>query len=219
VSGPQERLTIGAAAPPGPLAGASASAADGSEPSDVDLLRWSAAGEREAYDRFVTRHQASVFRFARALVSRPEDAEDVMQQAFLSAWRGAGQFRGEASARTWLLTIARHAAHHLRGHQAREPVSDTPLDELGARAGWGGDDPERLALAAERRDRLVAAFAGLAPADRELLTLRDLEGLSGQEAAAMLGISVTAMKSRLHRARLALAARLATEVSGATRQA
>ncbi len=190
----------------------------GDEPDDVDLLRRAAAGDGAAFDRFVARHQASVYRFARTLVTRPQDAEDVMQQAFLSAWRGAAGFRGEASARTWLLTIARHAAHHLRGHQAREPLSGLPLEELGTRAGWGSADPEGLALAAERREHLAAAFAGLDPADRQLLTLCDLEGLPGDDTATLLGISVAAMKSRLHRARLTLAARLTTEVPRATRQ-
>ena len=184
--------------------------------TDVALLQRSAAGDRDAFDQFITRHQASVFRFARALVDRPEDAEDVMQQAFLSAWRSAAGFRGDASARTWVLTIARHAAHHLRGHLAREPHGDTPLDELGVQAGWGGPDPEGLAMAAESRERLMAAFGGLSAAEQQLLTLRDLEGLSGEDTAALLGVSVAAMKSRLHRARLTLAARLTTEVPRAT---
>lgn len=202
---------------PGPQGRLDGAAPDAADAADLVLLQRGAAGDRDAFGLFVARHQASVFRFARTLVARPEDAEDVMQQAFLAAWRGAAGFRGEASARTWVLAIARHAAHHLRGARAREPVSDTPIDELGVRAGWGGEDPEGLALAAERRDLVAAAFAALAPAERELLTLRDLEGLPGEETAALLGISLAAMKSRLHRARMTLAAHI-TEVSGATRR-
>ena len=185
--------------------------------SDFERLRRSAAGDRDAFDEIVLRHHASVFRLARLLASGMEEAEDVLQQTFLSAWRGAGQFRGEASVRTWLLTIARHAALRMRERRTREPLDETPLDELGMRAGWGAPDPETLAVAAERRGLLAAAFAALSAEDREILTLRDLEGLSGDDAAALLGLSVPAMKSRLHRARLTLAARVKSEVSRATR--
>lgn len=194
--------------------------ADAGTPGDGDvvLLARTAAGDRRAFEHFVERHQAAVYRYARTLVGRPEDAEDVLQQTFLAAWRGAAGFRGDASGRTWVLTVARHAAHRYRSRVAPEPADDPSLEELGLRAGWGGPSPERLAMAAEERARVVAALASLAPADREILTLRDLEALSGDETAALLGITVAAMKSRLHRARLALAARLTTEVSSATRR-
>jgi len=185
--------------------------------SDVQILRRSAEGDRTAFDEIVRRHHASVFRLARLLVTRAEEAEDVLQQTFLSAWTGASQFRGEASARTWLLTITRHAALRMRERRSREPVDDTPLDELGMQAGWGGPDPEALAVATEHRELLQSAFAALAAEDREILTLRDLEGLSGDETATLLGVSVAAMKSRLHRARMTLAARVKSEVSRATR--
>ncbi len=184
---------------------------------DADALARSAAGDAAAFAAFVSRHQASVCRFARAFVSRPEDAEDVTQQTFLAAWKGAGGFRGEASARTWLFTIARPAAHRYRLDGDRLPVAELSTDELGTHAGWGGADPEALAVASERRDRLMAAFARLAPEEQQVLTLRDLEGLSGEDTASTLGISLAAMKSRLHRARLVLAAHLSAEVRRVTR--
>lgn len=118
--------------------------------------------------------------------------------------------------RTWLLTITRNTALTARGRQSREPIDPTPLDELGIRAGWGGPSPEDLALQVERHDLLVAAFARLSADDREILTLRDLEELSGDATAQVLGVSLPAMKSRLHRARLALAARVREEHSHAT---
>lgn len=182
---------------------------------DLELVRRSADGDREAFGTLVTRHQASIFRLARLMVRTREEAEDVLQQAFLSAWQGAGAFRGESSVRTWLLTIARNSALTRRARVAREPIDPTPIDELGLRAGWGGPNPEQLAVAAEQRDRLAAALAGLAPEEREILTLRDLEGLLGDDVAAMLGLTMAAMKSRLHRARL----RLAAAVRGATTHA
>jgi RNA polymerase sigma-70 factor (ECF subfamily) len=161
---------------------------------------------REAFDAQVVEHQASVFRLARLLTRSQADAEDVLQQTFLAAWRHRAQFRAEASVRTWLLTIARNTALTARTRQSREPFDDTPLDELGIRAGWGGPNPEDLAISGERHARLTAAFARLAADDREILTLRDLEELSGDATAQLLGVSLPAMKSRLHRARLALAA-------------
>lgn len=187
--------------------------------TDQTLLTQAAAGDRDAFGTLVARHQASVYRFARGVVAAPADAEDVLQQTFLAAWRAAGRFRGESSVRTWLFTIARNAASTLRARAARLPDVETPLDELGLAAGWGSDDPETTAMAAERHAALQTAFQTLAPADREVLTLRDLEELSGEDTAVLLGLSLPAMKSRLHRARLTLAARVRQEVSGATRRA
>ena len=183
---------------------------------DVDLTRRSAQGDRDAFGTLVIRHQASVYRLARLMVKTREEAEDVLQQTFLSAWRGVSGFRGESSVRTWLLTIARNIALLRRTHVAREPIDPTPIEELGVRAGWGGPNPEQLAVAAEQRHHLVAALATLAPDEREILTLRDLEGLPGGEVAAMLGLSLTAMKSRLHRARMSLAVAVRGEMTHAT---
>ena len=186
---------------------------------DLVLVRRSAQGDREAFDTLVTRHQASVFRLARYLIGTRDEAEDVLQQTFLSAWQGAPGFRGESSIRTWLLTIARNAALTRRMRAAREPIDETPLEDLGLRAGWGGPDPEQLAVAAEQRDRLAVALASLVPEEREILTLRDLEGIPGDEVATMLGLSLAAMKSRLHRARLSLAAAVRGEMTHATHRA
>lgn len=182
---------------------------------DLELARRAAGGDREAFASLVTRHQASVYRLARHVAGTRDEAEDVLQQTFLSAWQGMARFRGESNVRTWLLTITRNAALTRRVRVAREPIDATPLDDLGIRAGWGGPNPEQLAMAAEQRDHLSAALAGLAPDEREVLTLRDLEELSGEDVAAMLGLTTAAMKSRLHRARL----RLAVALKGATTHA
>jgi RNA polymerase sigma-70 factor (ECF subfamily) len=186
--------------------------------SDEALLARAAAGDRSAFDDLVVRRAPSVLRLIQLHVGRPDDAEDVLQQTFLAAWRGAAGFRGASSARTWLFTIARHAAWRRRDDVRRHEAAAVPLDELGVRAGWGSEDPEALALAAERRDLLRATFDTLDPLDREVLTLRDLEGQSGEETAALLGLSLAAMKSRLHRARMTLAARVNREVARAIRR-
>ena len=176
--------------------------------TDAALLARAGAGDRRAFDLFVERHQASVFRFARTQVSRPDDGEDLLQQTFLSAWQAAGTFRGDGPARGWLFTITRHAATRLRQRQTREALDDTPVEDLGVQAGWGQSNPEGLAIRHERHTAIASALAALPAEDREILTLRDLEGTSGEEAAALLGVGLAAMKSRLHRARLRLAAEL-----------
>ena len=161
---------------------------------------------------------ADAFGWALSLCrGRRDEAEDVLQQTFLAAWRAASGFRGDAQVKTWLFTIARNTAAKARDRAQRSPVADVPIDTLGVEAGWGSDDPETMALAAERRDLLRAAFDSLDDEAREVLTFRDLEGLSGEETAALLGVSVAAMKSRLHRARMTLAARVRGEVRRATR--
>jgi len=185
--------------------------------ADDVLLARAGGGDRDAFDVLIGRHAPSVLRMIRLHVGRADDAEDVLQQAFVAAWRGAAAFRGDSSVRTWLFTIARHAAWKRREDARRHDVAEVPLDELGVLAGWGSEDPEALAVAAERRELLRAAFDALEPADRDVLTLRDLEGQSGEETAALLGLSLAAMKSRLHRARMTLAARVRQEVVRATR--
>lgn len=178
------------------------------EPEDRQLIARSAAGDREAFAALVARHQRAVFRVARALTGASDSAEDVLQETFLAALRGAAGYRGESSVRSWLLAIARHAAAR-RGRRADQvPHEPDSLEALGAAAGWGQPDVESLAALAEDRARLAAALARLPAEEREVLVLRDLEELTGEEAAAALGVTVAAMKSRLHRARLRLAGEL-----------
>jgi len=174
--------------------------------SDWELLQRTVSGEREAYAEFVRRHQVSVFRHLCILLARREDAEDLLQETFLAAFRGAGQFRGDGPARAWLFQIARHAAYR----RTAEVQGEVSLEDLAVEAGWGmtGENPESLAMLAEDRQRLDGALAALPAEERELLLLREWEGLSGEETAQLLGLSLAAMKSRLHRARLRLGALL-----------
>lgn len=176
----------------------------------------SAAGDRSAFDRFVERHQAAVMRLLLVGADSPDDAEDALQEAFLGAWRSASTFAGTASARGWILTIARNALRRQYRRRVGEPSEFVSLDELGRSAGWGSEDPPDAVYArVETRERLAAALRGLQASDREVLVLRDLEELSGEATAAALGITLRAMKSRLHRARLRLAAELRGQHAGA----
>ena len=190
----------------------------GGEPSDAALLARTASGERAAFDVFVARHRAAVFRFARAVSRGDAEAEDVLQEAFLAAYRGAHTFEGRAQARSWLFTITRREAWRRLGREAEaslaEPHEVEELISLGVAAGFGALDPETLVLRAERRELVVRALGTLAEEDRAILLLRDVEGVSGDEAAAALGLALPAMKSRLHRARLRLAAALRADRRG-----
>lgn len=181
--------------------------ADSVSPGDPELLVGIARGDRGATAVFVARHKAALFRFAGAILRDDALAEDVLQEAFLSAIRGAAGFRGEGSARGWLFTIARRAALRLRPRES--PLGEEEdLESLGADAGWGAPDPEQLLADEQSRAAVNRALATLDAEDREILVLRDAEGLSGPEAAEVLQISLAAMKSRLHRARLRLVAAL-----------
>ena len=170
--------------------------------SDHDLLTRSAAGDAAAFEVFVERHRAAVFRYARELCGHDADAEDVLQQTFVQVWRSGGV--AVERVRPWLYAIARHALQRLRRRPSAAPEEPASLDELGAAAGFASEaaTPERLAAAIEERAVLLATLDALPVQDREVLVLRELEELSGEETAAVLGLSLDAMKSRLHRARL-----------------
>lgn len=175
-------------------------------PDDADLLRATARGDRDAFAALVERHQAGVFRYLRAAADSQEDAEDALQETFVSVWRNAAGFRGTDSARGWLLTIARNALRKSMRRRVGEPASHESYEDLGARCGWGSDEGPLESL--ERRDLLERALDRLAPDDREILVLRELEGFEGKDVAHMMNISIPAMKSRLHRARLRFVASL-----------
>jgi len=168
-------------------------------------MRRAAAGDTVAFDEIVERHRSAVDRFIHTLGGT--DADDVLQETFIAGWRGAGSFRGTGSARSWLLSIARNA--HRRQHRRRvdEPRVFVPLELLAHRAGWGSDQAAtRRADAALAYDLLAQALGHLPPDEREVLVLREIEGLSGEETASTLQLTEAAMKSRLHRARVHLAA-------------
>jgi RNA polymerase sigma-70 factor, ECF subfamily len=178
---------------------------------DGELIERTARGDRAAFASLVQRWRDPLFRYLRSIVPE-ESAEDALQETFLAVFRGAGGFRGDGSARAWLFGIARRMAARQRRRRAGEPARTEPLEALGVAAGWGATrDPEELASALEDRTRLQAALDALSDEDREVIVLADLEQLTGPEVAELLDLSVSAVKSRLHRARLRLMAELSQE--------
>jgi RNA polymerase sigma-70 factor, ECF subfamily len=179
--------------------------------TDAEVMRLAAAGDAQARGELVARHRAPVSRFLRRLTQHEAQAEDLTQETFVTALTHLATWRGEGTARGWLLSIARSQWLMARRAPASrlEPAEDASLETLGMAAGWGAPlDPEVLASRLEQHEVLERALSALDVESREVLTLRDLEGLSGDETAQTLGVSVAAMKSRLHRARLALVAQV-----------
>jgi RNA polymerase sigma-70 factor, ECF subfamily len=170
--------------------------------SDAEILRRTAAGDASAFELLVARHEAAVYRYIRALVQVEDRLDDALQETFIAAWRGAAGFRGESGARAWLLQIARRATLRQYRRHAGEPRHHASLETLAVEAGWSDVSRDPLAERLAARELVEAGFRGLSTEDREILVLRDLEQLTGEEAAATLGITLPAQKSRLHRARL-----------------
>ncbi|MCC6409358.1 MAG: RNA polymerase sigma factor [Planctomycetes bacterium] len=173
---------------------------------DVELLSAAARGDRAAFERFVERHEFAVWRVIKTLEVDVARAEDALQETFLAAWRSAAGFRGDESARAWLLSIARHAVYRQHRKRSGEPAEMGSLVELGRAAGLGAEPTTDPMNTFEQRDEILRAFESLSAADREAIVLRDVAELSAEEAARIAGTSVPAHKSRLHRARLKFAA-------------
>lgn len=170
-------------------------------PADEELIRRSAAGDREAFALLATRHEAALYRFAVRTCGGEREAEDALQDGLLAAWRGAPTYRGDSSARTWLFQVVVNACHRRHRRRAGRRGADEPMEAAGDIA-VDESGPEARVGAREVGRALDEALASMDADAREVLLLRDVEGLSGEETAAALGIGLAAMKSRLHRARL-----------------
>ncbi len=190
--------------------------------ADRALVERAAVGDGAAFEQLVLRYQDRVYGLALRLTGRPEEAEDVAQEAFLRAYKGLAAFAGRSSFYTWLFRITFNAAHSevrtLGRRHAREKVLP-----IGAAADEDGDGPLNPGVAdppsldpgpaavvetADSAERVRRAIDELEPDYRAVVVLRDVEGLSYGEIAEVVGASRAAVKSRIHRARAALASRL-----------
>lgn len=177
---------------------------------DQQLLDRARAGQPEALEQLLERHQAQVYRFGMKMCRDPEDAKDVLQDTLLSVARNVRDFRAGSSLSTWLYTIARSFCVKKRRKSKFAPQgAPAPLETAAEHVA----DPRATAdeaVASKQVERaLDAAIASLEPMYREVLLLRDVEGLTAPEVAHVTGASVQAVKSRLHRARLAVRAHIA----------
>ncbi len=160
------------------------------------------------------KYDRNIFRIAQHITQNREDAEDVVQDAFLKAYENLEQFQGQSKFYTWLVRIAvNEALMKLRRRRPERMVSldeEVPTEEDSVPrevADWG-PNPEQQYSQAELRDILTRTVQGLPPSFRTVFVLRDVEGLSTEETAEALDLSIPAVKSRLLRARLQLRERL-----------
>jgi RNA polymerase sigma-70 factor (ECF subfamily) len=183
------------------------------EADDQGLLDSARAGDRAALERLLARHQGRVYRFGLKMCRDEEDAKDVLQDTLLAVARNLKDFRGASSVSTWLYSIARSFCIKKRRRGKFAPESETSLDlgpegEAQAVADPGRGPDESLA-GRQIEAALEEAIGSLEPMYREVLVLRDVEGLSAPEVGEIMGLGVEAVKSRLHRARVAVRERVA----------
>src|SRR5438876_685246 len=187
-----------------------------SEPvsDELALVQAAKGGDVGAFEELVKRYDRNVFRIAQHITQNREDAEDVVQDAFLKAYSNLAQFQGQSKFYTWLVRIAvNEALMKLRRRRPERTVSmdeevKTEEDSLPREVADWSPNPEQQYSQAELREILTRTIQGLPPGFRTVFVLRDVEGLSTEETAEALDLSIPAVKSRLLRARLQLRERL-----------
>src|ERR1700756_373520 len=181
---------------------------------ELALVDAAKAGDVAAFEELVRRYDRNVFRIAQHITQNREDAEDVVQDAFFKAYSNLEQFQGQSKFYTWLVRIAvNEALMKLRRRKPERTVSldeevKTEDDSLPREVADWSPNPEQMYNQAELRDILTRTIQGLPAGFRTVFVLRDVEGLSTEETAQALELSVPAVKSRLLRARLQLRERL-----------
>lgn len=200
--------------------------AAGAALSDAEIVRRVREGESALFEVLMRRHNQRLYRAARSVVQDESEAEDVMQQAYINAFTHLHQFEERSLFSTWMTRITLNEAFSRRRKLRQsalmaEPRADAesdrgmPMDSVTS----GQPDPERQAYAGELRRVLEGAVDALPETYRTVFMLRDVEGLSTEEAGEGLGLSQDAVKTRLHRARAmirrSVSARLGAEAADA----
>jgi RNA polymerase sigma-70 factor (ECF subfamily) len=179
-----------------------------------DLVERAQRGDTSAFTELVSRYERRIFRLAKNITQSDEDAEDVLQESFLKAYQHLGGFQGQSKFYTWIVRIAvNEALMKLRKRKTDKTVSldetiDTGEENVVREIAVWEDNPEQRYSQREIRELLDKAIMSLRPAFRAVFVLRDVEDLSTEETAAVLDLSVPAVKSRLLRARLQLREKL-----------
>ena len=181
--------------------------------AELALVRAAGRGDDRAFHALIDRHGPRLLRLARSLCGNAADAEDVLQETFVGAFRGLRRFEGRSSVRTWLsrILVTQVAVQRRRGGRHRHlslSAAEARADEGGADAPSPAAGGPAGASAADSRMDLDAAIQSLSPDHREVVVLREIEGMSYEEIAEVLGVPRGTVESRLHRARLELRRRL-----------
>ena len=180
--------------------------------TDHRLISEFKAGSMEAMEKIVERYGNQIFTFGLKMCAHLQDAEDIAQETFLSAFRYLDSFREETKLRNWLFKIAARACLRKRRKKKCEPDQEIPLESFVYQDGSGdryeipdwSDDPSDNVLRAELKNIIDAAIQSLPHKYRLVFNLRDIEGFNTEETSEILGISIQTVKTRLHRARLSL---------------
>jgi len=193
--------------------------------SDEEVVERVRAGERGLYEIIMRRHNQRLYRAVRAILRDEAEVEDVLQDAYLAAYRSLPEFEGRARFSTWLTRIAINRALDRRRRRARLVVLDpqqegNPLNDADTPT-WAApaEDPERQSARRELAQLLQDAIDQLPATFRPVYILREVQGLSVQETAESLGIEPGTVKTRLHRARGLLRERLVRDFDGAAASA
>jgi RNA polymerase sigma-70 factor (ECF subfamily) len=181
--------------------------------TDAELVARAQAKDFAAFEELLDRYEDKVFRLAYRFVRNETEAQEILQDTFLSIWRKLGTFKGDAQFSSWLYRVAANAALMRLRAQRRHPEISTEelpvgfLDNNGqlpaAGENWARRPDDQL-QSEELRDHIQQAVDALPELYRTVFLIRDVEGLSTEETAEVLGISVPTVKTRLHRARIAL---------------
>ena len=178
--------------------------------TEQELVERAKKGDETAFEVLVTDNEKRIYNLCRRLTGNPEDAAELTQEAFLNAWRGLSRFQGESSFSTWLYRLASNACiAFLRKEKRRQNLSMTATqdDEEEARQVELPDEryaPERELERTEVRQAVAAGLERLTPEHRQVLVMREINGLSYAEIGAVLGLEEGTVKSRIARARNAL---------------
>ena len=178
--------------------------------TDLELVTAAQQGDQAAFGALVEKYQAMAYSQALRMVGNPDDAADATQDAFLNAWRALPGFQGQSSFSTWLYRLTSNACIDLLRRSKRRPALSITVadeDEEGPQETDIPDErwsPERELERKETRQTVRSGLSALSPEHREVLALREFEGLSYQEIAQLLELEEGTVKSRIARARLAL---------------
>ncbi len=171
-----------------------------SSPPDPDLLliRNMARGDTDAAASLYNRHGRQILAYLLGQLSDRQMAEEVLQDVMLAAWNGASRFRGDSTVKTWLMAIARIKVMSVRRKRTVEQIS---IDESGDWLAWDGEGPSHIVERRENEQTLRQALHELPADQREVLELVFYQGLSGPEAAEVMGVAAGTIKSRVFRAK------------------
>ena len=179
------------------------------EMTDAELIEQFKAGSMEAMEQIVSRYENRIFTFGLKMCGQLQDAEDIVQETFLNAFRYLDGFRQETKLRNWLFKIAASACIKKRRKKKCEPDHELSLDAFPGNGDGGApydipdrsNDPSDAVMGGELKQIMDTAIQALPHKNRLVFNLRDIEGFSTKETADILDISVESAKTRLHRAR------------------